>query len=223
MSHRLIIFDVDSTLLSVESLDFAVERALSSTPDGAERAKALSQITDQGMAGEIDFRTSLVRRIAIAGLTKATVSEASEALRAHLTPGMAELLSGLRAKGAFVRAVSGGFVDLIAPALGDLEFEPADLFANAFVYGAQGDVIDFDRDRPTSRSQGKAEAIHNLKSELEPVETIMVGDGMTDHEAYARGAADHFVGFGGVVSRPAVKAKAAAWAGSVEELDALLA
>ncbi len=218
----LVAFDVDSTLLSVESLDFAVKRALSAAPDGAERTRALSELTDQGMSGEIDFRTSLERRIAIAGLTVDSVAEARHILRSHLTPGFAPLLTSLRARGIHVRAVSGGFVDLIAPALGDLGFDPAHIQANSFVFDPAGAVIDFDRNRPTSRAFGKAEAVGNLKAELGVGRAIMVGDGMTDYEAFARGGADQFFGFGGVVSRTPVKAKAHAWADSVAELEKLL-
>ena len=217
---QLIVFDVDSTLLSVESLDFAVERALADAPDGAERARALSTLTDRGMAGELDFRSSLEQRIAISGLTQASVADAREALRAHLTPGMAGLLKRLRGQGAHVAVVSGGFVDLIAPALGDLGIK--ELSANRFIFDSAGAVIDFDRGNPLSRSGGKAEVVAALKAHTQARRSVMVGDGMTDFEAYAGGAADAFIGFGGVVRRQAVMAKAPAWADSVEALARLL-
>ncbi len=220
MGQDLIVFDVDSTLLSVESLDFAVERALSDIPDGAERARALSALTDRGMAGELDFRSSLEQRIAIAGLTQNSVADAREALRGRLTPGIADLLEGLRNRGAQVAAVSGGFVDLIGPALGDLGIGRPN--ANRFVFDSAGAVVDFDRDNPLSRSGGKAEVVAALKAHTQARRAIMVGDGMTDFEAYAGGAADHFIGFGGVVARQAVQAKAPEWAGSVDALSRLL-
>jgi HAD superfamily phosphoserine phosphatase-like hydrolase len=216
----LIVFDVDSTLLSVESLDFAVERALSGAPDGAERARALSALTDRGMAGELDFRSSLEQRIAIAGLTQNSVADAREALRGRLTPGIAGLLEGLRNRGAQVAAVSGGFVDLIEPALGDLGIGRPN--ANRFIFDQTGAVVDFDRDNPLSRSGGKAEVVAALKANTQARRAIMVGDGMTDYEAYAGGAADHFIGFGGVVARQAVQAKAPEWAGSIDALSRLL-
>lgn len=221
---RLIVFDVDSTLLAVESLDFAVERALAGAPDGADRAARLSAITDQGMAGVLDFRASLEQRIAIAGLTRSAVEEAREALRHELTPGMAGLLARLR-EGARVAAVSGGFVDLIAPALTDLGFAPGDIHANSFIYdgaGPQAGVTGFDRDNPLSRSGGKAVVVRALKAWSGAAHAIMVGDGMTDFEAYGAGAADAFIGFGGVAERAAVRAKAPAWAQDVHALVRLL-
>ncbi|MCP2671090.1 HAD-IB family phosphatase [Maricaulaceae bacterium EIL42A08] len=222
MSDTLIVFDVDSTLLSVESLDFTVERALRSAPDGPERAAALSALTDQGMAGEIDFRTSLERRIAIAGLTRDSVEAGAQALIEYLTEGMDEMLTRLRDRGVSVFAVSGGFEDLIRPALSHLGFDANTIHANGFTFAPDGAVTGFDRNRPTSRTGGKAEVIAQLKASLGAGRAVMVGDGMTDFEAFETGAADHFIGFGGVVTRAPVKARAPAWAESVDALTAQL-
>lgn len=222
MSDTLVVFDVDSTLLSVESLDFTVERALRSAPDGPERAAALSALTDQGMAGEIDYRTSLERRIAIAGLTRDSVEAGAQALTAHITDGLAGMLTRLRDRGVSVFAVSGGFEDLINPALFHLDFDANTIHANRFTYASDGAVTGFDRNRPTSRSGGKAQVVAQLKASLGASHTVMVGDGMTDFEAYDTGVADHFVGFGGVVTRAPVKAMAPAWADSVDALAAQL-
>lgn len=218
---RLFVFDVDSTLLAVESLDFAVERALSGSKDGAKRAVRLRQLTDQGMAGTLDFRASLEQRLSIAGLTRAAVEDAREALRAHLTPGMADLLDALRARGHDVAAVSGGFFDLIAPALTDLGFSAGDIRANRFVFDGEA-VTGCDRNNPLSRSGGKGQVVAALKALTGKPLAIMIGDGMTDYEAFASGAADSFIGFGAIASRAPVKAKAPAYAESVDDLRKLL-
>ena len=218
---RLIVFDVDSTLLKVESLDFAVEHALSSAPDGAERTARLKALTDQGMAGQLDFRSSLEQRLAIAGLTRPAVEAARERLRTQLTEGIVELLNALRTRGNDVAAVSGGFVDLVEPALSDLGFANGEIRANRFVY--EGDeVIGYDRQNPLSRSGGKAPVVASLKTLFGKPLAIMVGDGMTDYEAFDKGAADSFIGFGGVALRAPVRAKAPAYAESVAALHALL-
>lgn len=218
---RLIVFDVDSTLLAVESLDFAVERALSEASDGPQRAAKLKALTDQGMAGALDFRTSLERRLAIAGLTRPAVDLAREALRGHLTEGMGDLLDALRAKGHDVAAVSGGFVDLVSPALADLGFSSGDIRANRFVFEDEA-VTGFDRNNPLSRSGGKGQVVAALKALTGKPLAVMVGDGMTDYEAFASGAADSFIGFGAVAVREPVREKAPAFAMSVEDLRKLL-
>ncbi len=67
-----------------------------------------------------------------------------------------------------------------------------------------GVVVDFDHDQPTSRSDGKRDVVASVKAKLPPDDVVlMVGDGMTD--AAACPPADAFIGFGGVVSRPAVR------------------
>ena len=214
---RLIVFDVDSTLLGVESLDFAVEQALADAPDGAERTAALKTLTDQGMAGRLDFRASLEQRLALAGLTRQAVDAAREALCAHLTDGMAELIEELRRRDCDVAAVSGGFVDLVEPALTELGLARGEIRANQFVYDGEA-VTGFDRNNPLSRSGGKAPVVAALKTLTQRSLAVMVGDGMTDYEAFTQGAADSFVGFGGVAERAPVRAKAPAYAMSVAEL-----
>lgn len=218
---RLIVFDVDSTLLAVESLDFTVERALASAPDGVERTSRLKAITDQGMAGTLDFRSSLEQRLAIAALDRATVEDAREALRVHATPGMAELIERLRHRGAEVAAVSGGFIDLVEPALRDIGLAPGEMRANRFVFDDDR-VTGFDAANPLSRSGGKAGVVRALKTLTGSALAVMVGDGMTDYEAFADGAADSFIGFGAVTVREPVKAKAPAFAESVDALARML-
>ncbi|MCR9130621.1 MAG: HAD-IB family phosphatase [Alphaproteobacteria bacterium] len=218
---RLIVFDVDSTLLAVESLDFAVDRALRDAGDGPQRAAKLKALTDLGMAGSLEFRASLEQRLAIAGLTRRAVDEACEALRAHATEGMADLLEALRAKGHDVAAVSGGFVELISPALADLGFSSGDIRANRFVFDGEA-VTGFDRNNPLSRSGGKGQVVAALKALTGRPLAVMVGDGMTDYEAFASGAADSFIGFGAVTVRAPVREKAPAFAETVEDLRKLL-
>jgi len=218
---RLIIFDVDSTLIAVESLDFAVERALEAAPDGPERTRELKEITDRGMAGAMDFRTSLEQRLAIASLTRDQVAEACEALRSFPTAGMADLIERLRQKNCDVAAVSGGFIDLVEPVLKDMGLSPGEMRANRFTW-EEDRVAGFDRANPLSRSGGKAGVVKGLKSLTGRPLAVMIGDGMTDYEAFAKGAADSFIGFGAIADRAPVREKAPAYADSVEALEKML-
>ena len=218
---RLFVFDVDSTLLNVESLDFAVEMSLNGAKDGPERAKKLTDITNRGMAGEMDFRASLEARLEIAGLTTDHIDAAAQALIEHATEGMAELLTALRKKKWDVFAVSGGFTDLFTPALKALDFAPGEMRGNKFVI-EKDKVISFDRQNPLSENGGKAHVIAGLKALTGCERAIMIGDGITDYEAFAQGAADAFIGFGGVTRREAVAKKAPAFADDVAALKKML-
>lgn len=218
---RLIVFDVDSTLLRVESLDYAIECALADDDKDDARTRRLREITDKGMAGQMDFRQSLEARLELADLARPLVEAAAAEIRNEATPGMKPLLDRLRARGHAVYAVSGGFVDLVQPALVDLDFAPGEIRANRFVY--DGDqVAGFDRNNPLSRSGGKGPVAASLKAQTGCELAIMVGDGITDYEAFASGGADAFIGFGGVRRREAVVDKAPAYADDVKTLEKML-
>ncbi|MCW5724476.1 MAG: HAD-IB family phosphatase [Maricaulaceae bacterium] len=213
---RLIVFDVDSTLLAVESLDYALVQALG--PAARERIDA---ITTRGMEGGMDFRASLMARLDMAALDRFGVARAAMALRETATPGMAELLAALRARGDAVRAVSGGFSDLIGPALKTLGFDAAGMRANRFLW--DGDrVAGFDAANPLSANGGKAVVLRALKAETGAGHAVMVGDGITDLEAFEAGAADAFIGFGGVKRREAVAARAPVFADDMAALEKAL-
>ena len=216
---RLIAFDVDSTLLRVESLDTALEAALTRCDDKVAAKARLHEITRAGMSGSMALRDSLEARLELAALDRAGVDLVAEQLRQRLTPGMAALLGKLRARGDKLHAVSGGFEDLLEPVLGDLGFGQGDIHANRFVW--DGDrVSGLDRDHPLSRNGGKADILTMISGQAD--ETIMVGDGMTDFEAFEAGAADRFIGFGLIAKREVVVA-ACEWSGAsyVRTVDGL--
>lgn len=220
---RLIAFDVDSTLLRVESLDMALEAALSALPDAVDAKKRLHDITNAGMAGRMALRDSLEARLELASLDRAMVARIAEDLRKRVTPGMAALLRQLRCQGDELHAVSGGFADLLEPVLGDLGFGRSEIHANNFVY-ADDRVAGLNPECPLSRNGGKAEILNRISTHAGT--TIIIGDGMTDFEAFEQGAADKFIGFGVIAQREVVLA-AAEWAGesyvrSVNALASLL-
>ncbi|WP_203290730.1 HAD-IB family phosphatase [Maricaulis parjimensis] len=198
---RLIAFDVDSTLLRVESLDTALEAAFSALPDPAAARKQLHEITNAGMSGRMALRDSLEARLKLAGLDKSGVDMIAELLRQRITPGMSPLIRRLRERGDALHAVSGGFADLIEPVLVDLGFQRGDIHANRFVWQDER-VVGLDIDCPLSRNGGKAEVLDRIAATA--AETIIVGDGMTDFEAFENGAADRFIGFGAIAKRDVV-------------------
>lgn len=216
---RLIAFDVDSTLLRVESLDTALEAALADRADRAAAKARLHEITKAGMSGSMALRDSLEARLQLAALDRDGVAAVAEHLRQRVTPGMTPLLARLREKGDTLHAISGGFADLLEPVLADLGFRQGDIHANRFVW-EDDRVAGLDTDYPLSRNGGKAEILTAISGQAD--ETIMVGDGMTDFEAYEAGAADRFIGFGLIAKREVVIA-ACEWSGAsyVRTVDGL--
>ena len=100
--HRLIAFDMDSTLITIECVD--------EIADFVGRKAEVAAITEAAMRGEItDYVESLRRRVALlAGLPERALSEVYEQ-RLALTPGAQRLIDGAKAAGLQVLLVSGGF------------------------------------------------------------------------------------------------------------------
>lgn len=213
---RLVCFDVDSTLLKVESLDFALAEKL-----GPEARERLEAITNAGMGGAMSLRASLAARLDLARLTRLDVARIAVALQRQQTPGMAALIAELKAGGDIVATVSGGFHDLLRLALRDLGFSDALCRTNRFTWDGEA-VSGFDAANPLSDNGGKAVVLRELAKAAGADETVMVGDGITDLEAHEAGAAQRFIGFGGVVRRASVAERAPEFAGSTGELRAAL-
>lgn len=219
--NRLIAFDVDSTLLRVESLDMAVETALHGAPDEAQARDRLHALTTGGMTGTIALRESLETRITLARMSRSLVQDVAEQLRKRVTPGLKPALKRLRDQGDELHAISGGFVDLLEPVLTDLGFDDTSIHANRFRFDGDS-VVGLDENIPLSRNGGKAEILTLISVNADQI--IMVGDGMTDFEAFEGGAADRFIGFGVVVQREVVLAAAEHAGGEyVRSVDALMA
>ena len=99
---KLIVFDMDSTLINIECVD--------EIADAAGRKAEVAAITEVAMRGEItDYKDSLRRRVAL--LKGVSVDSMDEVYhqRLKLNPGAAELVHACKAAGMKVLLVSGGF------------------------------------------------------------------------------------------------------------------
>ena len=103
---RLLIADMDSTVITTESLDDMARIA------GME--KDILPITARAMRGELDFERALDARLALlAGQPAQLVDDALD--EAELTPGAVTLVRTMRAAGATCYLVSGGFTTITGP------------------------------------------------------------------------------------------------------------
>ena len=168
--RRLICFDMDSTLIQAECIDELAERA----GVGAE----VRAITEAAMRGEIDFKESFTRRVALLkGLDASVMEEIAEQL--PLTEGVERLMSVLKRYGYKIAVLSGGF-----PFFGE---HLARRFGIDYVYANELEVDE--NNRLTGRFVGeivdgrrKAELLR-LIAQVEKVDleqTIAVGDGAND-------------------------------------------
>lgn len=98
---RLLISDMDSTIIGQECLD--------ELADFAGLKAAVSAITERAMRGELDFAGALTQRVAMLKGLKLGALEACHAERVRLNPGARELVATMKAHGARAVLVSGGF------------------------------------------------------------------------------------------------------------------
>ncbi|TAM92842.1 MAG: phosphoserine phosphatase SerB [Jatrophihabitans sp.] len=168
-AKRLVVLDVDSTLIRGEGIDVLAARA------GVGRQVAA--ITERAMAGELDFATSLRERVALlAGLSESEVHAARDALR--LTPGARTFVRTLRALGYVVGVVSGGFTVFTDRFVRELELDFAAANALQVEDGRLtgrlvGDLVD---------RAGKAHALARFAERfaVPMAQTVAVGDGAND-------------------------------------------
>ena len=167
--QRLVVMDVDSTLIQDEVIDLLAERA------GA--LAEVAAITERAMRGEIDFAESLRQRVALlAGLPVDVLHDTARRIR--LTPGARTLCRTLHRLGFRVCLVSGGFREVITPWAELLEVDG--LRANALE--VRDGVLTGEVLGPIVDRQGKREALEEFAREFDiPLtRTIAIGDGAND-------------------------------------------
>ena len=165
----LVVCDVDSTLIEDEVIELLAEYA-------GKRAE-VAEITERAMAGNLDFSSSLIERVAVLeGLPVSIFEGVFERIR--VTAGALEMISAVQAAGGYVGAVSGGFTQILNPLAESLGLD----FARA-------NELEIKDGRLTGRILGKiidrtakAEALLEWAGEtgVEASHTVAVGDGAND-------------------------------------------
>ncbi|HVV28849.1 MAG TPA: phosphoserine phosphatase SerB [Rhizomicrobium sp.] len=98
---KLLIADMDSTIINVECLD--------ELADMAGLKPAIAAITERAMRGELEFEAALRERVGMLKGLALSALERTYAERVRLNPGAKSLLATMRAHGAHTMLVSGGF------------------------------------------------------------------------------------------------------------------
>ena len=192
---RLLIADMDSTIIPVECID--------EIADFAGVKEEVSAITEAAMRGELDFNDALKARVALLkGLPVKALQQTYDE-RVHLNPGARALVQTMNRAGALTALISGGFsffTERVAAAAG-FQVNQANtlLVANGRLTGAPG--------VPILGRAAKLEALNRLAAQrgITAADAIAVGDGANDLsmvEAAGLGVAYH--------AKPALEAGAKA-------------
>ncbi|WP_417841983.1 phosphoserine phosphatase SerB [Terasakiella sp.] len=166
---KLLIADMDSTIVAGETLDDLAEFA------GLK--EQVAEITTRAMNGEIPFRKALRERVLmLKGLSESFLEEAMGLV--HLNPGAKELVATMKANGAYCALVSGGFTFFTSRVAGDVGFDFNAGNNMEIIDGVlTGNVID-----PIVTKDSKLAYLQSLCREqgLSVDEAVAVGDGAND-------------------------------------------
>jgi len=173
-AKRLIVFDVDSTLVQGEVIEMLAAKA------GCE--DKVKEITDAAMRGEIDFTESLHQRVALLeGLPATVLDEVAAAIQ--LTPGARTTIRTLKRLGFRCGVVSGGFDYIIESLVDDLglDFHAAnelEISRGVLTGRVIGEVVD---------RAGKAVALRRFAQQygVPLAQCVAVGDGANDIDMLA--------------------------------------
>jgi phosphoserine phosphatase len=171
MKRHLVVIDVDSTMIEQEVIELLAERV-----GLREKVKIL---TDQAMAGEIDFREALLMRVGLLeGLSEEVFQEVLSEIT--VTDGVLELIAAVQNSGGLVGAISGGFSQVLEPLaqkLGlnffranNLEVEEGKITGKI-----SGDIVD---------AEVKAKTLLSWAEQygFDVADTVAIGDGSNDIE-----------------------------------------
>jgi phosphoserine phosphatase len=168
--QRLLVMDMDSTLITIETID--------ELADLVGRKAEVAAVTAQAMRGEIEYDESLRRRVAVLkGLPESELDRVYRE-RVKLSPGAERLLAGAKRAGIRTLLVSGGFThvtDRLKDRLGlDYTCSNKLVVAGGKLTGEiEGRIVNAD---------GKREALLAIRDELEigRERIIAIGDGAND-------------------------------------------
>jgi len=172
--RRLVVMDVDSTLIQDEVIELLAARA--------GRESEVAAVTSAAMRGEIDFAESLRARVStLAGLPVTVLDEVRADIR--LTAGARTLVRTMKRLGFTLAVVSGGFIEIVGPLAAELGIDHAhanrlEVRDGVLTGGLVGDIVD---------RQGKATALRRFAADegLPLSRTVAIGDGANDLDMLA--------------------------------------
>jgi phosphoserine phosphatase len=167
---KLLIADMDSTIIGCECLDELADMAGLKTK--------VSAITEKAMRGELDFAAALRERVAMLKGLPLTALERVYAERIRLNPGARTLVATMKKHGAHTLLVSGGFTFFTSRVAKDAGFE-AD---QANILLDDGSALTGEVREPILGREAKLAALEKAARllNLKAAETLAVGDGAND-------------------------------------------
>ncbi len=202
MKNINLIFDFDSTLLQLETIEVLADFALKKNTNREVILKEIKEITSLAMSGKILFSVALKKRISLLNINKKHIDETMLFLKTKLSNSFQDNIQLFNKHIENCYVVSGGFKEIIIPILIDYGFNKNHIYANSFIYDNKGNAT-IDEKNNLSKDGGKQLAATNI-----PGYKIIIGDGYTDYELKKSGTAKKFILYTENIFRPELKNKA---------------
>jgi phosphoserine phosphatase len=170
-SKRIVMLDMDSTLIEQEVINLLGQ--------SAGQSNEIAQITEKAMAGDLDFKSALIKRVALLkGLDQESLHRVRD--QVTLTKGAKKLIEELHHQGHKVGVVSGGFIEVIEPILKSLKID----FYRANKLKIEKGVLTGEIDGPIIDSHAKRIALEDFATQegISLEQTVAIGDGANDLE-----------------------------------------
>ncbi len=190
MEKANIVFDVDSTVISEESLEILAEILLQKTPFKKQKEVffEIEKITNLGMEGKITLQESVEQRMALLpNVNEKDIQKSLEICEQRLTQGIKELIKKLQKQGHEIFVVSGGPDFLIKPLAKKLGIKKRK--SSFFALDKNGKYEPKKSKIQNSKTEAIKELMPNKKRKI-----IMIGDGATDLATLDE-IADFFIGY----------------------------
>jgi len=216
------VFDFDSTLFPLETLEELLRISLAQDPLRREKCAEIEEIGRQGMEGLIPIAQSMALRLACANVHRSHIEQFVQEAKMQVSPKVLRCLAVLRERKQKILVLSNGFRECILPLTTLMGIEPIDVFCGRFLFAGDGTVLRPCRS-PLLGAHGKADTVHLLRDNgFAPGTVFMIGDGMSDLDVVQQGAADHFIGCGFFRRRASVQEQAPHFCSTIGALQSTL-
>ena len=195
MEFHNVIFDLDSTLVSIEGID-ELGRMVG-------KESEIQKLTDAAMRGDVTLEEVFEKRLQIIRPTKLHIKKLSQLYCNSITEGAVELISTLKQRGKKVFLVTGGYRNAIEDVVRKLGLKNEYVFANELLFYSNGTYKGFQKNIPLWKNHGKAQVALQILKRY-PGKNIVIGDGISDLELGL--VAGTFVYYGGHVWRENIAA-----------------
>ncbi|RFM31040.1 HAD-IB family phosphatase [Chitinophaga silvisoli] len=205
MNKNYYIIDFDSTFTQVEALDELARISLQDHPDREAIYRKIEELTNLAMEGKLSFRESLSGRVKLLEANKEHLGLLIKHLKKQVSVSFSRNKKFFKHHADDVLIVSGGFKEFITPVVLPYHIRKENIYANTFVFDADGKIIGFDEANPLSDEGGKVKLLKDMQLSGD---IYGIGDGHSDFQLKEFGMIKKFFAFTENIKRKAVAEKA---------------